>query len=85
MATTTKVLHEQPASISVKGIKGCIDEQHIGRLRPTPKETPIPELKRRLSEDGYLFVKNLIPREDVLHVRRRCVLKARTHNLCEMG
>ena len=73
MATTTEVLLEQPKKLSVKGIKGTIEDQHMGRLRSTPKDTPIAELKSRLNEDGYLFIKNLIPREAVLQVRRRCV------------
>ena len=73
MATTTAVLLEQPKGLPVKGIKGTIEDQHMDRLRPMPKDTPLAELKARLSEDGYLFVKNLIPREDVLHVRSRYV------------
>ena len=84
MAITTDMSQEQPLGLSVKGIKGTIEDQHMARLRLTPKDTPLPELKQRLNEDGYLFVKNFIPREDVLHIRRRYVRDAQTHSLCEI-
>ncbi|KAL4889688.1 hypothetical protein BDV59DRAFT_210112 [Aspergillus ambiguus] len=48
---------------------GRIDLQHLGRLRPSPSSLPLEEMRRRLQEDGYLFVKGLIPREDVLDAR----------------
>lgn len=51
--------------------QGVIKEEHIQRLRPTPKDTPISEIRRRLKEDGYIFMKGLIPREDVLNVRKQ--------------
>ncbi|MDI1489164.1 MAG: hypothetical protein OHK93_008442 [Ramalina farinacea] len=70
--TTTEIIHGQHQKrLTVKGIKGDIDDQHIGRLRPTPKDAPLSELKQQLDEDGYLFIKNLIPRDDVLHVRQK--------------
>ncbi|KAJ5640720.1 Phytanoyl-CoA dioxygenase [Penicillium herquei] len=39
-------------------------------LRPTPKDTPFEEMERRLRTDGYVFVKNLLPREEVQRVRK---------------
>ena len=72
--TTTEVIHDQHTErLTVKGIKGDIDKQYLDRLRPTPKDAPLSELKKRLDEDGYLFIKKLIPREDVLRVRRAYV------------
>jgi phytanoyl-CoA hydroxylase len=50
--------------------QGVIKDEHIQRLRPTPKDTPISEIRKRLKEDGYIFMKGLIPREDVLNVRK---------------
>ncbi|EXJ80609.1 phytanoyl-CoA hydroxylase [Capronia epimyces CBS 606.96] len=38
-------------------------------LRPTTLDTPIEEARRRYEEDGYVFVKGLLPREDVLKAR----------------
>ncbi|OBT51460.1 hypothetical protein VE04_07976, partial [Pseudogymnoascus sp. 24MN13] len=48
--------------------QGVIKNEHIQRLRPTPKDTPISEIRRRLKDDGYIFMKGLIPREDVLNL-----------------
>jgi phytanoyl-CoA hydroxylase len=48
---------------------GKVAQEHLDWLKPTLKDTPISEMRRRLKEDGYLFLKNLIPREDVLKVR----------------
>ena len=65
-ATTTRTQQEPPV---VGSNQGKIKRQHIGWIRPTPKDTPMPEMRKRLKEDGYLLVKGLIPREDVLKVR----------------
>lgn len=51
--------------------QGVIKDEHIQRLRPTPKDTPIAEIRKRLKEDGYIFMKGLIPREDVLNLRKK--------------
>jgi phytanoyl-CoA hydroxylase len=50
---------------------GRIDNTHIGLMWPTPATTPISEMRERLKADGYLFVKGLIPRKDVLQARER--------------
>lgn len=68
-ATTTVTTTEQSEQLTVRGISGSIDQKYISKLRPTPKDAPLPVLQQRVAEDGYLFVKNLIPRKDVLHVR----------------
>ncbi|MCJ1269378.1 hypothetical protein MMC22_009270 [Lobaria immixta] len=75
MATATITVTEAPPmpSAPLHGIRsnvGMIRQEHIEPLRPTAKDTPIFEMRRRLDEDGYLFVKNLIPRADVLNVRK---------------
>lgn len=49
--------------------QGKIKHEHIRWMRPTSKETPMEEMRSRLKQDGYLFVKHLLPREDVLKVR----------------
>ncbi|KAJ5608995.1 hypothetical protein N7528_009562 [Penicillium herquei] len=48
---------------------GRVPTDRIGLLRPTVLSTSIEEMRERLKEDGYLFVKGLIPREDVLDAR----------------
>ncbi|MCJ1448200.1 MAG: hypothetical protein MMC23_008714 [Stictis urceolatum] len=48
---------------------GYIDSDVVGWLKPTPKDTPVEEMRRRYEADGYLWVKNVIPREDVYDMR----------------
>ena len=67
----TETTTDEPERLAVKGIKGSIKEEQLGRLRPTPKGTTTEEMRRRLDEDGYLFIKNLIPRADILNVRKQ--------------
>ena len=64
---------EKPSNISIKGIHGTINNDQIARLRATSKDTPLSEMRSRFDSDGYLLVKNLLPREDVLNVRQQCV------------
>lgn len=49
-----------------------LDTSNVGLLQPTyPQTTSLEEMRRRLSEDGYLFVKGILPREDVLEARKK--------------
>lgn len=48
---------------------GKLADDQIGQLRPTSLDTPMEEVRRRYQEDGYVFLKGLIPREDVLKAR----------------
>lgn len=38
-------------------------------MRETNIDTPLDEMRRRFDDDGYIFVKGLMPREDVLDMR----------------
>ena len=50
-----------------------IDTQSTGWLKPTFKDTPLEEMRRRFDEEGYVWVKNVIPREVVLDMRQQYV------------
>lgn len=50
---------------------GPLTSENAALLRPSDPNMPIEELRRRYEQDGYLFVKGLLPREDVLEMRRR--------------
>ena len=50
---------------------GRLPPESMGLLRPTTLDTPIEEIQRRYKEDGYVFVKGLVPREDILTARRK--------------
>lgn len=48
---------------------GLLEPERIARLRPSDPSAPIEELRKRLAEDNYLFLKGLLPRSDVLKAR----------------
>lgn len=48
-----------------------LDYQKVGLMQPTAKDAPLEEMRQKMKETGYVFVKDLIPREDVLDVRER--------------
>lgn len=50
---------------------GPLPKEHIGLLEPVTLDTPVEEMRRRYKEDGYLLVKKVLPREDVLQVRKK--------------
>ncbi|KAF2121288.1 hypothetical protein BDV96DRAFT_537940 [Lophiotrema nucula] len=48
---------------------GLLRPEQVGELRQSTLDLPLGELQRRYREDGYVFIKNLLPREDVLKAR----------------
>ncbi|KAK1148715.1 hypothetical protein N8T08_008600 [Aspergillus melleus] len=51
---------------------GLLDAEQVRFLRPTdPHATSMEEVRRRLREDGYVFLKGLLPRADVLKAREQ--------------
>lgn len=48
---------------------GLLRPEQVGALKPSSPDLPLDELRRRYSEDGYVFLKGLLPREDVLKAR----------------
>lgn len=58
--TTTKSLPgDRTVPINIRSNNG----PHVSGQwhKPTSKDTPFHEIKRRLREDGYVFVKGLLP------------------------
>lgn len=48
---------------------GPLTTENSALLRPSDPSLPIEELRKRYEEDGYLFLKGILPREDVLEAR----------------
>lgn len=44
-----------------------------GWMRPTPSDTPIEEMRKRFRDEGYVWIKNVIPREVVYDMREQWV------------
>ncbi|KAL3421699.1 phytanoyl-CoA hydroxylase [Phlyctema vagabunda] len=45
------------------------DSEAVGKLRATYLHTPIEEIRKRYAEDGYVWLKGLLPAEDIWNVR----------------
>ncbi|KAL4766148.1 uncharacterized protein BDW70DRAFT_154843 [Aspergillus foveolatus] len=50
---------------------GPLTSENAALLRPSDPSLPIEELRARYEADGYLFLKGLLPRDDVLETRRQ--------------
>jgi phytanoyl-CoA hydroxylase len=48
---------------------GLLQPSQVGRMHESSPDAPLDELRRRYAADGYLFLKALLPREDVLKAR----------------
>ncbi|OQE31346.1 hypothetical protein PENSTE_c001G09014 [Penicillium steckii] len=48
---------------------GPLNAENAALLRPSDPSLPLEELRKRYEEDGYLFLKQILPREDVLEAR----------------
>ncbi|KAI1343270.1 hypothetical protein F5Y15DRAFT_412066 [Xylariaceae sp. FL0016] len=49
---------------------GPLAADQVGDLRASRPDEPLAELRHRFDRDGYLFLKGLLPRDDVLRARR---------------
>lgn len=50
---------------------GLLRADQVGQLRESSPSLPFEEIRRRYNEDGYVFLKGLLPREDVLKAREQ--------------
>lgn len=64
---------------------GHVGRDNLGWLRQTPADTPIQEIRNRLEADGYVFVKGLIPKEDVLAMREHFFSQYEGTGLLQQG
>lgn len=48
---------------------GLLRPDQVSLLKESSPDMPMEELRRRYNEDGYVFLKGLLPREDVLKAR----------------
>ncbi len=48
-----------------------VDAGSTGWMQSVTPSTPLEEMRARYERDGYLWVKNLIPRENVLDMREQ--------------
>ncbi|KAJ5946569.1 hypothetical protein N7454_003408 [Penicillium verhagenii] len=48
---------------------GPLNSENAALLRPSDATLPLEELRRRFEENGHLFLKQVLPRNDVLEAR----------------
>lgn len=62
--------HDSATNIPDQSVNdGTLDRTQISFLRPSAPDLPLADLQSRFEEDGYLFLKGLLPRPDVLKAR----------------
>lgn len=72
--------------LRVQGDAMRTDDDRFGQLRDSSDVAEDPrELNRRMAEDGYLLLRGLLPRHDVLEARREVTKRLAAQGLLEPG
>ncbi|KAI1372508.1 hypothetical protein F4677DRAFT_432443 [Hypoxylon crocopeplum] len=58
-----------PSSTPLYVNDGLLSDEHVGYLHASYPDEPLDDLRQRYKRDGYLFLKGLLPRDDVLKAR----------------
>lgn len=48
-----------------------VDSSSVGWMEPVDLWTPLKEMRKRYNRNGYIWIKNLLSREDVLAMREQ--------------
>lgn len=48
-----------------------VDSSSVSWMEPVDLWTPLKEMRKRYNREGYIWIKNLLPREDVLAMREQ--------------
>ena len=62
---------QRPVPIQRTNEGAHIDPNMVSWLKPTSNDTPLLEIRARYERDGYVWIKNIVPRKDVLDMRKR--------------
>jgi hypothetical protein len=57
--------------MNIKSLSSIIDASYIGPLRRITLDAPIEEMRTRYTTKGYLWIKGLLPPQDVIDAHRR--------------
>ena len=77
--------HIQVRALQSNGIPLAREGQEIGRLVPTDPRRPMEELREQFRVQGYLWLKGLLPRDEVLNFRRHYFTAYRDTGLLAEG
>lgn len=64
---------------------GPLTPENVAFLRPSDPSMPLEELRARYEADGYLFLKQVLPRADVLEMRHRYFSHLESTGVLEEG
>ncbi|RDW72212.1 hypothetical protein BP5796_08246 [Coleophoma crateriformis] len=70
-AQEAKSSMETPGSLKLHSTGGAIEPEAVGKLRPTHMDTPLEEIRRRYNQDGYVWLKGLLPAEEIWEARKQ--------------
>ncbi|KAH5369323.1 hypothetical protein HBI48_048560 [Parastagonospora nodorum] len=74
-------LHNQKLFVN----DGLLRSDQVGELRQSSPGLPMDEIRQRYSEDGYVLLKGLLPREDVLKAREEYFKMLRPSGVLKPG
>jgi hypothetical protein len=57
--------------MNIKSSNSAIDASYIGSLKPKTLDVPIEEMRAKYNAEGYLWIKGLLPPQDVIDARRQ--------------
>lgn len=60
----------EPRELALESNFGPMDPSMIGFLQPTAADAPVEVMLERFQKDGYLFMKNILPKDRVYECRR---------------
>ncbi|KAF2763018.1 hypothetical protein EJ05DRAFT_495860 [Pseudovirgaria hyperparasitica] len=79
------VSHNPPSHNTYHVNDGPLQPHQTGILRPSRPDLPLDELRRRYQEDGYLFLKGLLHRTDILQARAAYFTHLAPSNILKPG
>lgn len=69
----------------LKSAYGQIEPHQLSWLKETPKDLPLEEMHQRFKEDGYLHIKGLLDRDEILNLRKAYFEFMKPAKLCVEG
>lgn len=81
---------DQDTNTTVEGVPlyvndGRLQPDQVKHLRPSYPDEPIDVLRQRWTKDGYLLLRGLLPREDVLRAREAYFTSLAPSGICKPG
>lgn len=83
--TITKEARRDVGRLHLEANGNAIDPRRLKGLSEISASAPVEEIRRQFELDGYVLVKGLLPKEDVLSVRRKYFEFFSPTGMCKEG